>query len=525
MSTPAPDSRVPEKPTLDGLEERWAQVWATQGTYRFDRTQDRGARSSRSTRRRRRCRVAAHRARVLLHPHRHHRPLPAHARARRSSTRWAGTTTACPPSGACRTTSTCAATRRCPTTRRSSRPTEPPKQARCRSAAPQLHRAVRAAHRRGREGLRGAVAPARAVGRLVADLRDDRRALAAGSPSGRSCATCARGEVYQTEAPTLWDVDFRTAVAQAELEDRERPGAYHRTRLPPAPTAAATCSSTPPGPSCSPPAWRSSPTPTTSATSRCSAPRSRTPLFGVEVPIFAHELADPEKGTGIAMICTFGDLTDVIWWRELRACRPAPSSAGTAASCADAARVASPTDDGARRLRRLAGKTVVHRARSASSSCSPRIGRPRRRAAPDHAPGEVLREGRPAARDRHDAPVVHPQRRPRRELRDALLAARRRARVAPAVHAGALRELGGGPQRRLADHAASASSACRSRSGIRSTPQGEPDYDDAASWPTRRRCPSIRRPTCRPAHATTSAASPAASSATPTSWTPGPPRR
>jgi valyl-tRNA synthetase len=31
----------------------------------------------------------------------------------------------------------------------------------------------------------------------------------------------------------------------------------------------------------------------------------------------AHSLADPEKGSGIAMICTFGDLTDVTWWREL----------------------------------------------------------------------------------------------------------------------------------------------------------------------------------------------------------------
>ncbi len=42
-----------------------------------------------------------------------------------------------------------------------------------------------------------------------------------------------------------------------------------------------------------------------------------TPLFGVPVPIKPHPLADPEKGSGIAMICTFGDLTDVTWWREL----------------------------------------------------------------------------------------------------------------------------------------------------------------------------------------------------------------
>ena len=41
----------------------------------------------------------------------------------------------------------------------------------------------------------------------------------------------ARGEAYQADAPTLWDVDMRTAVAQAELEDREVPGAYHALRF------------------------------------------------------------------------------------------------------------------------------------------------------------------------------------------------------------------------------------------------------------------------------------------------------
>src|SRR5205823_10469899 len=45
--------------------------------------------------------------------------------------------------------------------------------------------------------------------------------------------------------------------------------------------------------------------------------QATTPLFDVAVPITAHPLADPEKGTGMAMICTFGDVTDVTWWREL----------------------------------------------------------------------------------------------------------------------------------------------------------------------------------------------------------------
>ena len=42
------------------------------------------------------------------------------------------------------------------------------------------------------------------------------------------------------------------------------------------------------------------------------------PLFGVEIPVLAHHLAEPDKGAGIAMCCTFGDLTDVQWWRELQ---------------------------------------------------------------------------------------------------------------------------------------------------------------------------------------------------------------
>ena len=41
-----------------------------------------------------------------------------------------------------------------------------------------------------------------------------------------------------------------------------------------------------------------------------------TPLFRVPVPIFPSELADPEKGSGILMVCTFGDATDVQWWRD-----------------------------------------------------------------------------------------------------------------------------------------------------------------------------------------------------------------
>jgi valyl-tRNA synthetase len=124
------------------------------------------------------------------------------------------------------------------------------------------------------------------------------------------------GAAYQLEAPTLWDVDFRTAVAQAELEDRERPGAYHRLRFSdPASGTSVEIETTRPEllPACvalvaHPDDERYKP---------LFGREVETPLFRARVPIRAHALAAPDKGSGIAMICTFGDLTDVIWWREL----------------------------------------------------------------------------------------------------------------------------------------------------------------------------------------------------------------
>ncbi|MGY1857942.1 valine--tRNA ligase [Modestobacter sp. SYSU DS0290] len=126
----------------------------------------------------------------------------------------------------------------------------------------------------------------------------------------------ARGEAYAQEAPTLWDVTFRTAVAQAELEDRERPGAYHRIGFT--------------GPSGDPVFIETTrPELLPACVALVAHPDDEryqplfgktvtTPLFGVEVPVVAHRLAEPDKGSGIAMICTFGDLNDVTWWRELQ---------------------------------------------------------------------------------------------------------------------------------------------------------------------------------------------------------------
>jgi valyl-tRNA synthetase len=124
-----------------------------------------------------------------------------------------------------------------------------------------------------------------------------------------------KGHVYNSHAPTMWDVDFQTAVAQAEVEERPRRGAFHRLEFgvegsersfaiaTTRPELLAACVGV-------------TAHPEDERYRDLFGRRAVTPLFRVPVPIFPSELADPEKGTGILMVCTFGDATDVIWWRE-----------------------------------------------------------------------------------------------------------------------------------------------------------------------------------------------------------------
>ena len=124
------------------------------------------------------------------------------------------------------------------------------------------------------------------------------------------------GEAYQSLAPTLWDIDFRSAIAQAELEDRDQQASFHRLAFHRAdgsgdieiettrPELLAACVALVAHPDDE--RYRDA-----------FGTTVRTPVFGVEVPVLAHHLAQPDKGSGIAMVCTFGDVTDIVWWREL----------------------------------------------------------------------------------------------------------------------------------------------------------------------------------------------------------------
>ena len=166
----------------------------------------------------------------------------------------------------------------------------------------------------------------------------------------------ARGEAYQVEAPSLWDVTFQTAVAQAELEDKEVPGAYHKLRFPRSDGGE--------------PVWIDTTRPelVPSCVALVAHPDDQryqplfdgvtvlSPIFGVELPVHPHHLADPAKGTGIAMICTFGDTTDVTWWRELDL--PVRTVIGRDGRFTNETPEWLSTPDGATAYQRLAGKRV-----------------------------------------------------------------------------------------------------------------------------------------------------------------------
>jgi valyl-tRNA synthetase len=122
-----------------------------------------------------------------------------------------------------------------------------------------------------------------------------------------------RGEVYNVESPTMWDIDFKTAVAQAEVEDRPRQGLFYDLRFGVEGGGELLIATTRPellGACIAVVAH-----PDDERYQSLFGKHAITPLYGARVPIVAAEHADPEKGTGILMVCTFGDAMDVEWWK------------------------------------------------------------------------------------------------------------------------------------------------------------------------------------------------------------------
>jgi valyl-tRNA synthetase len=312
---------VPDKPTLDGLEDRWSAVWERDGTYHFDRTATRDQVYSIDTppptvsgslhvghtfsysHTDLIARYQRMRGKAVFYPMGwDDNGLPTERRVQN----FFGVR--CDPSLPYEEDFT-------PPAKPSTRPSDQVPVSRrkfvelCDQLTAEDEQAFEALFRR--------------LG-LSVDWRHHYQTI---NPHSRSTSqraflrNLARGEAYQAEAPTLWDVTFRTAVAQAELEDRERPGAYHRvsfhlTGLDPRSSDGRVWIETT-RPELIPACVALVAHPDDERYQPLVGQTVRSPVFGVELPVVTHPLAEPDKGSGIAMICTFGDLTDVTWWREL----------------------------------------------------------------------------------------------------------------------------------------------------------------------------------------------------------------
>ena len=310
MNTPA--NRVPEKPVLEGLEERWSGVWEDQGTFRFQRPAERSAVYSIDTPPPT-VSGSLHVGHVFSYTH-----TDVIARYKRMRGFEVFYPMGWDDNGL-------------PTERRVQNfygvrcdPTIPYDADFERPAKPDPKKQVPISRRNFIELCNELVAEDekvferlwRTLG-LSVDWTQTYTTIgdSAQITSQRAfLRNVARGEAYTQDAPTLWDVTFQTAVAQAELEARDYPGAYHRVAYHLSDGSTTHVETT--RPELTPAAVALIAHPEDERYQHLFGTTATSPIFGVEVPVIASTLADPEKGSGIVHCCTFGDLTDVQWWRE-----------------------------------------------------------------------------------------------------------------------------------------------------------------------------------------------------------------
>ena len=423
MTTPASSARavtMPDKPSIDGLEDKWARVWAEQGTYTLRPVAAAASEIYSIDTPPPTVSGSLHIGHVFsLHPHRLHRPLPADARLRGLLPDGLGRQRPADRAPGAELLRRALRRRRCPTTPTSSRRSRaataraPRPPTRCRSAGATSSSCASSLTVEDEKAFEELFRTARALASTgTSDYRTIDDQLAGDRASRRSCATSRRGEAYQAEAPDLWDVTFQTAVAQAELEARDYPGAYHRVAFH-RPDGSAGRTSRPPAPSCSRPASPWSPTPTTSATSRLFGTTVTSPLFGVEVPVARPPPGRARQGRRHRDVLHLRRPHRRAVVARAAAADPRRSSAATAGSSRETPEwiTAEPGRDAVRRARR---QDDVLRARRRWSSCcaSPATWTASRR--PTQRTVKFYEKGDKPLEIVTIAPVVHPQRRPRR---------------------------------------------------------------------------------------------------------------
>ena len=467
--------------------------------------------------------LAAHRPRVLVHAHRPRRPVPAHARPARVL-----------PDGLGRQRPAHRAPRaellRCalrphaalrPRLRPALRGRRQQEHEGRRPAADQptqLHRALRTPHRRGRAAVRGPVPPARPLGGLEAVLPHHRRRGDLHVAAGVRAQRRARRGVPGAGAHALGrDLPHRRGPGRARGPRAGR--ALPPRDLPPPRRRHARDRDEPP---------RAHP----GVRGPRRAPRRRALPAAVR-----HDRDDPRvRGRGARRRAPprpegqgHRHRDDLHLRRRDRRrvvarARPAQSRHHRLRRTGRGRGARRHHDRGRSRGLRRARRQDDVLGEAGRGRAAPRVGRPARRAEGDHASREVLREGRPPPRDRLDPAVVHRERRARRVPQGHAARAGPRDRLAPRLHARALRELGQRPCGRLA-HLPPAVLRRADPGLVPARRRGEPGVRRAHRRHAR---PAPRRPVVgarRRATTSPSAASPAGSSASTTSWTPGPPRR
>jgi valyl-tRNA synthetase len=123
-----------------------------------------------------------------------------------------------------------------------------------------------------------------------------------------------KGLVYRQEAPAIWCPECKAAFAQADLNDLERTSEF--ITIPFAIEGQADLRIATTRPELLPACVAIFVHPEDERYANLVGQHTRVPLFNQSVPILADPQADPHKGTGAVMCCTFGDQTDVAWWNR-----------------------------------------------------------------------------------------------------------------------------------------------------------------------------------------------------------------
>lgn len=120
--------------------------------------------------------------------------------------------------------------------------------------------------------------------------------------------------VYRKQEPALYCTTCRTSVAQAELDDQELPSSFNDIIFKDSDGNDLTIATTRPEllPACVAVLYN----PHDTRYARLRGKKAIVPLFGQTVPLLEDDLVSLEKGSGLVMVCTFGDKTDVIWYKK-----------------------------------------------------------------------------------------------------------------------------------------------------------------------------------------------------------------